>query len=141
MAKIELIRAGANYAFDSIDENGVITRMDTKPEMGGEGYGARPMQLLLNALAGCASIDILSILKKRKQEITDYKVTVDGQREVGKEPSLWTEIFLTFSIDGDVDRLSAKKAIDLSLDKYCSVAATLRAAGATIKYELILNGQ
>lgn len=141
MAKIELIRAGQHFAFDSIDEQGVITKMDTKPEMGGQGYGARPMQLLLNALAGCASIDILSILQKRKQEISDYKVTINGSRATGKEPSLWEEIFITFRIDGDVDRLSAKKAIDLSLDKYCSVAATLKAAGATIKYELILNGQ
>lgn len=141
MAKIELIRAGEHFAFDSIDENGIITKMDTKPEMGGEGYGARPMQLLLNALAGCVSIDILQILKKRKQQISDYKVTVQGEREADKEPSLWKEIFITFMIDGDVDRLSAKKAIDLSLDKYCSVAATLRAAGATIRYELVLNGQ
>ncbi|UAY54976.1 OsmC family protein [Arachidicoccus terrestris] len=141
MAQIELIRAGQHFAFDSIDENGIITKMDTKPEMGGEGYGARPMQLLLNALAGCASIDVLQILKKRKQQISDYKVTVNGEREADKEPSLWKEIFITFMIDGDVDRVSAKKAIDLSLDKYCSVAATLRAAGATIRYELVLNGQ
>ena len=141
MAKIELIRAGADFAFDSIDENGNITKMDTKPEMGGQNYGARPMQLLLNALAGCASIDILAILKKRKQDISDYKVSIQAEREGDKEPSLWKEIFITFIIDGDVDRLSAKKAIDLSLDKYCSVAATLRAAGAEIKYELVLNGQ
>ena len=110
MAQIELIRAGQHFPFDSIDENGVITKMDTKPELGGEGYGARPMQLLLNALAGCASIDILQILKKRKQQISDYKVTVQGEREAEKEPSLWKEIFITFMIDGDVDRLSAKKA-------------------------------
>ena len=141
MAKIELIRANQHFAFDSSDENGILTKMDTKPEMGGEGYGARPMQLLLNALAGCTSIDILQILKKRKQQVSDYKVTVNGERDADKEPALWKEIFITFIIDGDVDRVSAKKAIDLSLDKYCSVAATLRSSGATIKYELILNGQ
>ncbi|HTN36379.1 MAG TPA: OsmC family protein [Arachidicoccus sp.] len=141
MAKIELIRANAHFAFDSQDENGIITKMDTKPEMGGEQYGARPMQLLLNALAGCASIDILQILRKKRQDVTEYKVIVQGEREANKEPSLWREIFITIMIDGDVDRDSAKKAIDLSLDKYCSVAATLRAAGATIRYELILNGQ
>ncbi|WP_225974120.1 OsmC family protein [Arachidicoccus ginsenosidivorans] len=69
MTQIELIRAGHDYAFDSIDESGVITKMDTKPEMGGVGYGARPMGLLLNALAGCASIDILSILKKESKKL------------------------------------------------------------------------
>lgn len=141
MTRIELIRANKHYAFDSTDENGVITRMDTKPEMGGEGYGARPMQLLLNALVGCASIDVLSILEKKRQQVSDYKVVVNGEREAGKEPSLWREILLTFMISGDVTEDSARRAIDLSLDKYCSVAATLRAAGASIKYELILNGK
>lgn len=141
MAKIEIIRANAQYAFDSQDENGIITKMDTKPEMGGEQYGARPMQLLLNALGGCASIDILSILRKKRQDVTNYKVAIQGERTSDKEPALWSEIFITFVIDGDVDRESAKRSIDLSLDKYCSVAATLRAAGATIRYELVLNGQ
>lgn len=141
MAKIEIIRANAQYAFDSQDENGIITKMDTKPEMGGVQYGARPMQLLLNALGGCASIDILSILRKKRQDITNYKVAIQGERQSDKEPALWREIFITFMIDGDVDRDSAKKAINLSLEKYCSVAATLRAAGATIRYELVLNGQ
>ncbi|MGF7231250.1 OsmC family protein [Arachidicoccus sp.] len=141
MAKIELIRANEHYAFDSTDENGVITRMDTKPEMGGEGYGARPMQLLLNALAGCTSIDVLSILEKKRQQVNDYKVVIDADREAGKEPSLWKEILLTFIISGEVSEENARRAIDLSLDKYCSVAATLRAAGAAIKYQLILNGK
>lgn len=141
MAKIEIIRANAQFAFDSTDENGIITKMDTKPEMGGEQYGARPMELLLNALGGCTSIDVLSILRKKRQDLTAYKVMIQGERQSGKEPALWEEIFITFMVDGDVDRESAKKAIDLSLDKYCSVAATLKAAGATIRYELVLNGQ
>ncbi len=141
MATIELIRANDNYAFDTKDENGIITRMDTKPEMGGENYGSRPMQLLLNALAGCTSIDVLSILKKKRQQVINYKVFVNGEREKEKEPSLWKEIFLTFLIDGEVTEDAARHAIDLSLDKYCSVAATLKAAGAVIKYELVLNGK
>lgn len=141
MATIELIRANDKYAFDSKDENGVITRMDTKPEMGGENYGARPMQLLLNALAGCSSIDVLSILEKKRQQVSSYKVHISGEREIGKEPSLWKEIFITFMIDGEVSEDAARRAIDLSIDKYCSVAATLKAAGAVIKYELVLNGK
>ncbi|MDE1192761.1 MAG: OsmC family protein [Arachidicoccus sp.] len=141
MAVIELIRANEQYAFDSKDENGIITKMDTKPEMGGQNYGARPMQLLLNALAGCSSIDVLSILEKKRQNVTNYKVRVSGEREADKEPSLWKEIFITFIIDGEVSDDAAHKAIELSLDKYCSVAATLKAAGAVIKYELVLNGK
>lgn len=141
MAKVVLTRANKHYAFDTTDENEVITKIDSKPEMGGEGYGARPMNLLLNALTGCASIDILSILAKKRQNITGYRVEVNGEREKGVEPSLWKEIFLTFIIEGEVTELAARQAIDLSLDKYCSVAATLKAAGATIKYSLVLNGK
>jgi len=141
MPTVELIRANDRYAFDAKDENGIITKMDTKPEMGGENYGARPMQLLLNALAGCASIDVLSILEKKRQQVSNYKVRVSGEREAGKEPSLWKEVFITFVIDGEVTEDAARRAIDLSLDKYCSVAATLKAAGAVIKYELVLNGK
>ncbi|ANI88942.1 osmotically inducible protein OsmC [Arachidicoccus ginsenosidimutans] len=141
MATVELIRANEHYAFDTKDENGIITKIDSKPELGGENYGARPMQLLLNALIGCSSIDVLSILKKKRQNVTNYKVVANGEREKDKEPALWKEIFLTFIIDGEVMEDAARRAIDLSLDKYCSVAATLKAAGAVIKYELVLNGK
>lgn len=133
MVTVKLKRVQGDYGFESINENGTIVKMDTNPEMGGQEFGARPMQLLLNALAGCTSIDVISILKKQKQEITEYSLTVEGEREQGKEPSLWKTIHLKFEITGNVDEAKAQKAVALSLEKYCSVAITLEKAGAIIE--------
>jgi putative redox protein len=60
---------------------------------------------------------------------------IEGEREQGKEPSLWKDIHITFRFSGKVDKEKANKACSLSIDKYCSVAATLRAAGCTITWK------
>lgn len=139
MAKVTLKRVSGDYGFDTINENGAVIKLDSNPEMGGTEYGARPMQVLLNALAGCASIDVISILKKQRQEIKDYAVTVTGEREAGVEPSLWREIEMVFEITGNVEEGKAQRAVEISLNKYCSVAVTLTKAGATIKTKVIVH--
>ncbi|OJU27092.1 MAG: osmotically inducible protein OsmC [Sphingobacteriales bacterium 41-5] len=139
MATVKLRRVNGDYGFDTVNENGTIIKMDTNPDMGGQEHGARPMQVLLNALAGCSSIDVISILKKQRQEITDFSVTVNGEREAGVEPSLWKDIELTFEIAGNVDEDKAKRAVDISMNKYCSVAITLVKAGANIKTNVIVK--
>jgi len=136
---VKLNRVNGDYGFDSINENGTIVKMDTNPEMGGQEYGARPSHLLLNALAGCSSVDVISILKKQRQEITDYNVTVTGEREAGVEPSLWKNIEITFEITGNVDEDKAKRAVEISMNKYCSVAITLVRAGATINTNVVVK--
>ena len=139
MAKVVLKRVNGDYGFDTVSENWTVIKMDTNPEMGGTDYGARPMQVLLNALAGCASIDVISILKKQRQEITDYTVTVNGEREAGTEPSLWKDIEMVFEITGNVDEGKAQRAVEISMNKYCSVAITLTKAGAAIKTKVIIH--
>ena len=139
MPKIELKRVNGDYGFDAVDENGHVIKMDTNPNNGGENYGARPMQLLLVGLAGCSAIDVIGILKKQRQEIRDYKMIVNGDREAGVEPSLWQDIDIEFHLYGDINRDKAIKAIELSIGKYCSVSATLEKAGAKIKWELFIH--
>lgn len=139
MATVKLKRVNGEYGFDSVNENGTVIKMDTNTEMGGQEYGARPMQVLLNALAGCASIDVISILKKQRQEITDFNVTVNGEREAGVEPSLWKDIEMIFEISGNVDESKAQRAVEISMNKYCSVAVTLQKAGATIKTKVLVS--
>lgn len=136
---VKLKRVNGDYGFDTINENGTVVKMDTNPDMGGLEYGARPMQVLLNALAGCSSIDVISILKKQRQEITDFNVTVTGEREQGVEPSLWKNIDIVFEISGRVDEDKAKRAVDISMNKYCSVAITLVKAGATINSQVVIH--
>ncbi len=139
MKIIELSRVQLDYGFEATDANGHVVKIDTSEESGGNNYGVRPMQMLLMAVAGCSAIDVISILKKQKQNITDYKMVVRGEREQGVEPSLWKEVEIEFHIYGEVDETKAQRAADLSISKYCSVAATLKAAGANIEYKVFVH--
>ncbi len=139
MPKIELARVNGDYGFNATDENGHVIKMDTNPNNGGENYGYRPMQLLLAGLAGCSAIDVIGILKKQRQEVRDYKMVVTGDREAGVEPSLWKSINIEFHLYGNINRDKAVKAVELSVGKYCSVAATLEQAGANITSEVFIH--
>lgn len=139
MLTIELNRVNNDYGFEAKDAYGHIVRIDTSPETGGHNFGSRPMQLLLMGLAGCSGIDVISILKKQRQEVRDYKTIVKGEREPGKEPSLWKNIVLQFFIYGNVDEDKAKRAVELSMEKYCSVAATLRGSGTHFSWTVIVE--
>lgn len=137
--RIELKRVQDDYGFEATDESGHILKMDSSPASGGRDYGVRPMQVLLMGLAGCSAIDVISILKKQRQEITDYKMVVNGDREPNVEPSLWKEVTIEFHLYGNIDPDKAQKAADLSVGKYCSVAATLVKAGADIQYKVFVH--
>jgi putative redox protein len=139
MSKIELSRVQGDFGFLASDENGHTLKMDSSPESGGLNFGVRPMQTLLMGLAGCSAIDVLMILKKQRQEVKDYKMIVNGEREKGKEPSLWEDIDIEFHLYGDIDEDKAVKAAELSIGKYCSVAATLQKAGAAIKWKVFVH--
>ena len=139
MPTIELSRVNGDFGFEAKDENGHVVKMDSSPESGGQNYGVRPMQMLLMGLGGCSAIDVIMILKKQRQNVRDYKMVIKGDREAGKEPSLWKNIVLEFHIYGVVDEDKAKKAVDLSLNKYCSVAATLMGSGTSITTETIVH--
>ena len=139
MPTIELARVSGDYGFEARDENGHMVKMDSSPESGGQNYGVRPMQMLLMGLGGCSAIDVIMILKKQRQDVRDYKMIIKGDREIGKEPSLWKQIIIEFHIYGNVDEDKAKKAVELSLTKYCSVAATLTGSGTTITTETFIH--
>jgi putative redox protein len=139
MPRIEIKRVDNAYAFEAIDEQGHTARMDAAEAIGGHNTGFRPMQTLLMGLGGCGGIDILSILQKQRQEVTGFSMVIDGEREQGKEPALWKHVKILFRFSGNVDEEKARKACSLSLDKYCSVAATLRAAGCTIEWEIQID--
>jgi len=113
--------------------------MDSNPESGGNNFGVRPMQTLLMALGGCSGIDIVSILNKQRQTVDDFHMTIEGDREKGEEPSLWENVHIRFDLEGAIYPEKAIKACELSMAKYCSVAATLRESGCTITWEVYVN--
>ena len=139
MIKIDIERVNGDYGFEARDSNGHIVRMDTSPETGGENFGNRPMQLLLIALGGCSGIDIISILRKQRQDVQGFNAHIEGDRQAGVEPSLWQNVKLVFSLTGTIDPEKAKRACELSMKKYCSVAETLRLAGCEMEWEVRIN--
>lgn len=139
MAKVEIQRKNGAFGFEAKDANGHTVRIDTSPETGGLDYGVRPMQLLLMGLGGCSGIDILSILRKQRQEVKDFQISIEGEREPGADPSLWKGVTVVFELTGEIDREKAEKACALSMNKYCSVAETLRKSGSGIDWKVIVN--
>src|SRR5688572_4007265 len=120
MIEITLKRVEGDYGFEAKDQQGHVIKTDSSIANGGADFGARPMQLLLVALGGCAGIDIVSILKKQRQVIEGLGMNIKGTREAGKEPSLWQDIHINFELAGQLDEEKVKKACALSIDKYCS---------------------
>jgi putative redox protein len=138
MVKIELERVKGDFGFVAKDEGNHRVQIDSSIENGGENFGARPMQTVLMTLGACSGIDIVSILKKQRQTIESFRIKIEGEREKGKVPSLWKSIHIHFELSGNIDLEKARKACRLSVEKYCSVAETLRRAGAEISWRVSL---
>lgn len=130
-----------DYGMDIKDADGHTLRMDIPVSQGGNGSGFRPMQTLLAALCGCSSVDVISILKKQRQSLDTLKIEADGEREKDKELALWEQVDLVFRLTGDIEPAKAYRAVDLSISKYCSVAETLRLAGAAIRFRVYINDE
>jgi len=138
MIRIELSRLNDGFHMEAANEQGNTIQMDASPDIGGTNQGMRPMQLLLAAMGGCSSIDVINILKKQKQPLQDIKVTITGEREKDVVPSLYTEVHAHFRLFGNLDRDKVQKAVSLAVEKYCSVAKTLeKTAKITYSVEVI----
>ena len=114
-------------------ESGHAIIMDGPAETGGQNTGLRPTELLLIGLGGCSGMDVVSILRKKREKVTGVEVSVDGQK-AEDYPQKFTEIKLNFLIKGsNISEEAVKRAIQLSMDKYCSVKATIEGS-AKIDY-------
>jgi putative redox protein len=140
LIRIEVERVGTGYGFNARDAYGHTINIDTSPDTGGENFGVRPMQLVLMSLGGCSGIDIISILNKQRVMVQSFLMKIEGEREPDKIPSLWKTIHVIFEFEGKIEPAMAKRACELSIEKYCSVAETLRRAGAEISWKAIVNG-
>ncbi|MCS6984052.1 MAG: OsmC family protein [Leptospiraceae bacterium] len=123
--RVELTRIEEPFHFVAYNESGQEVHMDASPEMGGRNRGMRPMEMILAALAGCSSVDVVHILQKQRQRIESYRVIVDAERETGKEANLFRNIHIHFELKGDIEEEKLMRAISLSIEKYCSVAKIL----------------
>jgi putative redox protein len=134
-AKITYIK-GLQFIGDSSSGHAIV--MDGDPSVGGHNTGPRPMELLLLGAGGCSGMDVISILKKKKQEVTGLEIKVKGKK-AEDYPKKFTHITLEFIIKGrDISEEAVKRAIELSMNKYCSVKATLEgAAKIGFSYKII----
>jgi putative redox protein len=130
-----------DYGFTVTDQADQSIHIDIPVDQGGNGKGFRPMQTILASLCGCSGVDIISILKKQRQTLEGLEIIVNGEREKEKEPALWEKIDIQFRLSGKIDPDKAYRAASLSVEKYCSVAETLRRAGASIHFSVFVNGQ
>lgn len=134
--KVELKRVNDAVHFEaSASSSNIKVHIDGSPEIGGEGLGVRPMEMVLMALASCSSLDLVSILKKQKQDLQDISVSVEGERRE-ELPPVFTKINMSFTLKGDVDPAKAERAAELAVKKYCSVHDMLVAGGVEINYSI-----
>ena len=119
-------------------DSGHAIVMDADAEAGGKNTGLRPMELLLIGIGGCSGMDIVSILKKKKEKVAGIEINVNGNN-ADNYPKKYTDIDLEFIIKGkSISEESVKRAVQLSMDKYCSVKASLEgSAKITFKYKII----
>ncbi|GAA4799695.1 OsmC family protein [Olivibacter ginsenosidimutans] len=139
--KITLNRINQAVHFEGTSHStDVKIHIDGSPDIGGEGLGARPMELVLMALGSCSVLDLISILKKQKQEVNDVVIEVEGTRREAI-PAVFTAIHLLFRLKGAIDEQKANKAAELAVKKYCSVHDMLAAGGVDITYTVTIEKQ
>lgn len=130
------IKWDGKLAFSGITPSGHELKMDTAESLGGENSAPTPVELLLNAVAGCTAIDIVLIIEKMRLQLTSFEVEVNGDR-AEEHPKKFTDIHLHYILGGELDVEKVRKAIKLSKDKYCSVAHSLN---ANITASFTING-
>ncbi len=112
--------------------------MDGPPEIGGDNLGVRPMEMLLMGVAGCTMIDVVTTLKKMRQELTNCETKLSAER-ADEHPKVFTDIHIQFIVKGqDLDPKKVEKAITLSAEKYCSASIMLgKTASITHDFEIV----
>ena len=135
---IYLDRINDKYLFELSNENGHKVLLDRKYSPDYNVQGSSPMELLLMGVAGCSSIDVISILEKQKLNPDSYKMEVEGEREStpGKP---WKSIHVKLYIEGNIPSDKIIRAAALSFDKYCSVSKNLEKS-TSIDHSIYLNG-
>lgn len=125
-----------NKTFTAQSKFGHDIISDAPAASGGDDNGPSPVELMLSGLAGCTGIDVTNIMKERLADVTKFEITVDDEREDTTSRAV-KNVTLTFDVEGEVDLKKLKRAISLSVEKYCTVAHSLK---ASIDPKLFYNG-
>jgi len=138
--QISVKRQNNALHFVAENEDGLTVNLDSTSDSGGHGLGISPMQNLLASLGGCSGIDMQLILGKQRQTADTLEMFITAERQKDVTPALFERIHVLFKLSGELDSTKVKKAADLSMQKFCSVAKILEKT-ATIEYGVEVNGQ
>ena len=115
-------------AFEGVSNSGFVQKLDADTTVGGDNSAARPMEFIGIGLAGCTAMDVISILQKKKQPVTDFRVQIHAPR-ADEHPKVFTSAVIEYLVTGkDVDEAALLRAIELSAEKYCPAQAMLSKA-------------
>ena len=121
------------FVAESNSGHGIV--LDGSPDSGGRNMGMRPMELMALGVASCSSYDVVTILKKARQDVTSCEAEIDAQR-VDTTPAVFESIHLHFKVAGnDLSEKQVERAIELSADKYCSASIMLKNAGVKVTHD------
>jgi putative redox protein len=138
--KISLNRVNKDYLFEATSSNNLKVLMDNKSKSEGKVEGISPMEVLLMGVAGCSSIDVVSILNKQRINPITLRMEVKGIRDASAVPAPFQGINVTLFLEGeDITPEKAKRAAQLSFDKYCSVSKSLD-PNIIINQTIVVNG-
>lgn len=113
--------------------------IDGPPEHGGRNLGVRPMELMLLGMGGCTTFDVMHILKKARQDVTDCVAEISAER-AEEDPKVFTRIHIHFRVEGNgLSEKRVAKAIELSAEKYCSASIMLDRAGVEMTHDFIVE--
>ena len=125
-------------AFTGVNDEGYLVSMDASVKLGGQDLGFRPLQLLAIGLAGCTGMDVISILQKKRQDVTGFEVNAEVER-AAEHPKVFTKIILTYTVKGkNLDPQAVERAVELSETKYCGAQAMLSKT-AEIIHKIVLE--
>jgi putative redox protein len=118
--------------FEAVGASGHVVAMDATPDVGGADSAARPMEVLLAGVMGCTAMDVISILKKKREPVEDFKILATFERSP-EHPKKYTRIHLEYVAYGNVDQKSLERAVELSETTYCGAIATVRGVAAVTR--------
>ena len=132
------VKLAGGMQFDGQSSSGHRLTMDAEDASGGQNKGFRPMELLLVGFGGCSGMDVISILRKKRQNVTGLEINLKGER-ADSFPHVYKEVHIEYVVQGkEIQKEAVERAIALSLDKYCSVGATLAKTGTiTHSYRIV----
>lgn len=130
-------------SFLATANSGFTIHMDASPAAGGNHNGPRPLELMLMSLGGCTAMDVISILRKKRQQVSAFEVQLQADR-ASDHPHVFTEIVINFVVRGrDIKPAAVARAIELSRDKYCPAWAMLKESVENIEhsFEIVEEAQ